>query len=485
MKRVIDYQKDYQEMSTRVPQVLFFIMFFYLFWIGNLGIGMCATYYVEPKGSSALDDTDQGVAAWANAASISSPTSAQTAMNRAQAGDVVNFRGGTYITSHDYDSYHAHYEPANSGSSGNKIAFQAYQDETPVMNCVVGGAYEGCASLGNGDKDHIVFDGFTVTTDSGERFGSIMITGFNRGYKVVGCEVRNNIFEGGTTSLNATDNRETLRIEVTSDTVVENNIFKDLVSSIGNHNTSFIKTYINDNLTIQNNEFYNGQLGIYLKRDTEGATLINNYIHDVEEAIYISANSGSHSGNISIVNNLIHDCGHGSISSTPADGETIDSLIVANNTIYNTSKGIGFGKTASGKGAKIYNNIIYGSHSKIVSNGDDAELEEADHNNYCGYVYNVMNLYGGGQASYSTLTSWLASGELDGGSNPGLGSLSTDPSFANISGSMSELVDFAVVNSLGRSFALMGANVSVVGTGRVILAPATILAPPSRVYLVE
>ena len=78
--------------------------------------------------------------------------------------------------------------------------------------------------------------------------------------------------------------------------------------------------------------------------------------------------------------------------------------------------------------------------------------------------FNVrVKTFGTGDTIYSSLSAWQSSGELYGGSNPGVGSVIQSPGFANTSGNLNTLADFAVTNTLGRSGGLIGADVSLVG----------------------
>ncbi len=434
-----------------IGKILFLIMFVFL------QNALAQEHFVSPEGA----------ASWPECVTESVTCSADTAFTEAVAGDIVNFRGGVYEALHDYDSYHAHFEPANSGTVDAPIIFKAYPGETPHMDCVVNGTYEGCAALGNGDQDYIIFDGFTVTTDNGSLIGTILITGFNKGVYAKGCVVRNCIIDGGSTPVSSTDNRETLRIEATADTVIENNIIKNMISSINNHNTSLIKTYDNDNLTILNNEFYNAQLAVYLKRLTNVGVVENNYIHNVNEGIYINASIDSNSNDITIRNNVVSHCSTAFCTVATSEDRTVDNLTYANNTIYETNRGIAIGENQNGLGGIIYNNIVVGEHSKIVTDGT-AELKESDHNNFAGYVYIVTNLYEDNEATFRDLPSWQTSGKLADGSNPGSGSLSADPLFENASGNLNQLDDFRLASGspcigAGRGGVDMGADIDLVG----------------------
>ena len=96
-------------------------------------------YYVSPSGT----------ASWAECTDINTPCSLSTANVNATAGDVINLRGGTYNTG---------ISPTNSGSSGNKITYQAYAGETPTLTDV--GTWSPAIFLDG--NDYIKIDGITV-----------------------------------------------------------------------------------------------------------------------------------------------------------------------------------------------------------------------------------------------------------------------------------------------------------------------------------
>ncbi|MEK6766170.1 MAG: hypothetical protein AABY49_08120, partial [Planctomycetota bacterium] len=228
-----------------------------------ISVSYAETYYVSPTGS----------AGWKESVSIETPCSAATAMKDAVAGDTVYFRGGQYELYQDKSNSDSYYwyrgilGPFNSGTIDNPITFAAYPGETPIMNS------NGGRAMGNGDKDYIIFDGFTLKTNNGKYMGSLIITDHNIGGRVKGNIVRNCIFDGGTTIDTFTDNREGLRIEGTSYTLIRNCKFYNYRETNNNHNTSAIKTYGNDHLTIENTEIYNCSQGIFLKQNTDDSII--------------------------------------------------------------------------------------------------------------------------------------------------------------------------------------------------------------------
>jgi hypothetical protein len=95
----------------------------------------CSTYYIDPNGN---DTTGDG--------SIGSPwQTIPKAVTAASAGDTIYLRGGTH-------NYSATITLSTSGSAGNLITLQNYQDEIPILDFThqpVGDAYKGIALNGN------------------------------------------------------------------------------------------------------------------------------------------------------------------------------------------------------------------------------------------------------------------------------------------------------------------------------------------------
>ena len=89
-----------------------------------------------------------------------------------QAGDSVYIRGGEYSSQM--------INPANSGSSGQYITYQNYQEETPIISGLKSGAHF------NTGKDYIKLDG--ITTDGTGEYGVRMMSSHNL---IQNCFIKN------------------------------------------------------------------------------------------------------------------------------------------------------------------------------------------------------------------------------------------------------------------------------------------------------
>ena len=96
-------------------------------------------------------------------------------------------------------------------------------------------------------------------------------------------------------------------------------------------------------------------------------------------------------------------------------------------------------------------------------------LTAADHNQWgTGVLKLILRLYQSDQRMYQTLAAWQVSGELEGGGNPAVGDLASDPGFANASGTLRLKSDFV----LGPASACRGAGRSGIDMGALNIATA-------------
>ncbi len=163
---------------TLLIKKYFFLSLFIVSAITGMQTAVAAIYYASSNGS----------ASWNNCTDINTPCSPVVSMANAVAGDIVYFRGGQYELYYNLSKAPAYYwyrgiwNPSNSGTSNTPVTFAAYPDETPVLNChttnqLDSGPRDVCRAFGNGDKDYIVFDGFTIIADNGLKMAGLIITG--------------------------------------------------------------------------------------------------------------------------------------------------------------------------------------------------------------------------------------------------------------------------------------------------------------------
>jgi hypothetical protein len=457
-------------------------------------ISQAATYWVS----------NTGAATWANCSGATplSGTAAcpvQTAFDNAVAGDVVNFRGGTYsVPAKNFStSYHGYYEPAHSGTSGNPITFQAYTGETPLFNGTAGGSGDNsdyATVFGTNGINYITFDGFHFQSDNGTKMARIFIGGDDPSsipsmpdaHTSIGIVLKNCDINGGSTAILTGDNRENVRINNAISILVQKCKIYNARSTFGYPGINAIKSYFGTYVTVENNEIYNTEEAVYLKSDTDHWIIRNNWIHDNNVAgisvtpYYTSATHNA--TNHTIYNNVIANS-TGGISVYTDDNSAqgpanADNMTVYNNTVYNIG-GIGLNFTGT-RNFTMYNNIVQGfSGNQLYFGYSYYSIAESDYNNFGSSSLQILtHKYQGNQATYTTLAAWRATTDVIGGLHPDTHSIASNPLFQNGSGLLKQLNDFQLANNspskgTGQGGADMGADVASVGTGVTPISPPT------------
>ncbi len=438
-----------------------------------------ATYYVSPNGS----------ANWNNCTNINTPCPPVVSMANARAGDIVYFRGGQYELSYDLSIDESYYwykgvlNPSHSGTSGSPITFVAYPGETPVMNCHTDTRFkDNCRAFGS-QQDYIVFDGFFFEADNGLKLGGLIIAGDDRGngdIRNLGNIIKNITINGGSTLIPTDDNREALRVEKTSGTLIQNcKIFnvRAAPNVIGLDNIAGIKFYHNDHLTVENCEVYNTTTAFSSKSDTDDSIFRYNYIHDNEQGMFFATYTPDISSDRNRVydNVLVNNSSVAFFQYSDTNGSFhANDWQVYNNTVYGTGSGMIYGL---GTNWKFWNNIMQVSGDTQFFGIRNAQLAESDHNQFGNAAFLIRTKVYAGGSNYTSLAAWQTSGELMGGGNPGMGSLASDTKFINSSGNMNQLADFKLApdspsKGTGRAGADMGANIGNVGyKGNGIVKP--------------
>jgi len=416
-----------------------------------------AIHYVSPTGTSS----------WNDSINLDRPCSAKTAMQNARAGDIVYFRGGTYNVGCHPSTYLGALMPSNSGEEGKYIVFKAYKSERVILNGAYDPYSEFCRVLATNNKDYIIFDGFVIQSDGGTRAGSIIVGGEIGSSN---CIVQNCIINGGDLPKIKNDNIEGIRIEKGTNILIRNCKIYNFKADDDYLGISGVKSYDGTNVTIENCEIENCMTGIYPKCRNKNWDVRYSWINLCRIGIYATPYSISgvprNCLNLKIYHNVIANSSYIGIHIYSEDAGRADYAQLYNNTIYETSSS-NF-EMRNGYEFKVYNNIVAGSWISIKFGTTAYSILECDHNCYYGSSFQILTHLYSGTKTYSSLSQWQSSGELDSGSNPGLGSIFADPKFLNLSGTMSELGDFHLAldspcKGAGRNGADMGANIDLVG----------------------
>jgi hypothetical protein len=408
---------------------------------------------------------------WENSLIISTPCSAQTAMANAVAGDIVYFRGGTYDVGIHPSTYLGALMPSHSGTSGNPITFMNYNDEIVVLNGTYSVGPEFCRVLATGNQDWIVFDGFTIQSDNGDRAGSVIMGGDDYS---TNCTIRNCIIDGGDNPKVIDDNVEGIRIEKGTDILIQNCYIYDFDADDSYAGISGIKSYDGTNVTVENCNIENCMSGIYMKVRNEGWTVRYNWVNNCYIGVYATPYSISevprNCNNLELYQNVIANSSYINLHIYAEGTGRSNNATIYNNTIFEGAETDNNLEMRQGDNFKVYNNIIVGNNPLIKLGNDDYFISEVDHNLFHSSSFYILTHLYNGSVIYNSLSAWQSSGELDGGGNPGEGSLASDPQFVTTSGNLDEIADFALASGspcigTGRSGADIGADVSLVGVG--------------------
>ena len=426
-----------------------------------------AIHFVSPTGS----------ASWAQSSSINSPCSTAVAFTNAQADDTVYFRGGTYRTPKRNfgDSYSGYYNPANSGTSSSHIVFMAYPSEVPLFSGLAGGSGDQTSAsinvyatiFGTKNKSYLVFDGFSFEADTGKKMARMMvgIDHTDESTPQGHCIIKNCVFQGGSTANNSIDNNEGLRIEGNNYITVSNCKFVHYKMTTDYHNTSAIKTYWDTSCIITNCEFDSSTICVYIKEANPKVTVCNCFFKGNFEAFLVSSEimNRSESDSLKFFNNILINSSHISFNWEGAgsdSGTHGNDYLIYNNTFFGNVQNVLFGFTSTRHGASFYNNISSGVTGTYNLVTDDIgtwqnHIKQADHNEW-GTPFKIIRIGDNGRnINYLSLTSWLASGELENpfdagcgsSKNPGCGDLTSNPQFINGSGLFNQPGDFVIASN--------------------------------------
>jgi len=445
-----------------------------------------ATYYVEPQASATLNQTDEGATAWSNATDSGSACSAETAMARAAAGDTVVFLDGQYDVVY---SESPNYEvpalsPANSGSAGNYITFIS---ETQYGANINGIGEDGAAYLsvvaGVYLQDYIVWDGFKTTAENSAQTGAILP--MIRIGDADNCIVRNCEMVGVEHNWGGTKNPCGVAYNTATNVTIENNYIHDYRDVTNGTNTTGTTGYYSNNVTIKNNNITGCTTGIFCKAGVDTVSIDSNFINDNYISIIIGNQNGQSSESVIIDNNIIAGSSWLGIEVYDENPYRTRGLIVSDNTFWdNFGSDIRAGEVSSSDLPIFYNNIFVSSPSTFELSGVSDLIGECDHNQWSASFSILANAWVSGETEYTSLAAWQSSGELNGGGNPGTGSLASDPLFVAASGDRDTVEEFALQAGspcigAGRSGTDIGADYTTVGVDAAGLSPSAPDAPAS------
>jgi parallel beta-helix repeat protein len=377
-----------------------------------------ATLYVNSGHGSASDATSKasnsasapwatiGRAAWGSTNRASPNTS-----EAAAAGDTVIIVGGvsegspvTYSFSGSVnDRFGVVYNPANEGTAGNLIVFQAQGyvkfaapgANSPVIGSNARDYVEWYADISAGNRWLIVCDGRggnvhdtkadTTIVNTAEDTGPAVLTG------CVGCAIEGARIDGGPT-VDYTDNWDGIRVEGASGYTLRNNEIYNFTNATSSVNGSGIKLYDCENGLVEHNYIHDcGGAGI-IEKDTAGGAysvasniIRRNWIEDCDEGVGFSLLHGPTGGD-RIYQNVIVNAVNAFYATGP-NGALISAWIF-NNTVVNCENAFYISTSGTWSATRIWNNVVYGCSFRVINYGDGSGTPPAasacsfQHNDY-------------------------------------------------------------------------------------------------------
>jgi hypothetical protein len=383
-------------------------------------------------------------AAWGSTVRSSPNTS-----EAARAGDVVIVAAGVYTTNESGSSRNMPVlNPANSGTSGSPIIFQAAAGaRVEIRSSGYGGP-----AIGTNGRNYIIWDGFYIDeayVNTVADTGPVVVWASNN------VTLRNLELRGKHATWS--DNHNAVRIEQSDRIWLQNSVMHNFTMSQRGRNGSAVMVYYGTNIVIENNTIHSSDGGIFVKGANMGPfTIRRNLIYNVTSDGMAFGGLGLSSGSAGAVatQNVVRGSQSG-VAFIGYDAYSPANVLIANNTFYNNEYGAFFKPNTAGyRNIRIFNNLI--STSIVSMQGEDvADLSNvsAQHNFYhAGGTHARLNY-----ANY-TLAQWQSTLGKDNGSPAGRVG---DPLFVSASNNDFHLQSGSPARSGGIDVADLNGNGSV------------------------
>ena len=287
-------------------------------------------YYVSTSGNNSNSGTSIAQA-W---------KTIQYAMDNAPANSIVNIMAGTY---------NEKVEVNVSGSAGNTIVFQNYNND--VVTISGAGIATPDAIIGIFDQSYIVIKGLKITNNEQLDAQGILVEGNCQNIEIRNNDVSNiNFSSNPNAPVNSGTNSQPIIVYGTNGSNAISNLIID-GNTVHDSRTGF-----SEGLAV------NGNVNVF--------SVTNNTVHDITNiGIDLighegTAGSNDQARNGTVKNNIVYNC---KSPYATAGGIYVDGgkdIVIENNTVYNCQWGIEVGCENVGKttsGIKVRNNIIYGN----------------------------------------------------------------------------------------------------------------------------
>ena len=202
-----------------------------------------------------------GRAAWG-----STNRAAPNASEAARAGDVVRIAAGTYPTVGMNNRWLIAYNPANSGTNGNPIRFEAVGTVHLTYSTGAG------PMIGGEARHYIEWSGFTINEATAP---TVSDTGPVLFAEATGGSLENCTLIGNPNwSARVGDNYDGVRLNGSTGQRIVNNAISGYGGKAGDENHAGIKTYFVRDIVIEHNEISNSGAGIYLKGNNQASPVV-------------------------------------------------------------------------------------------------------------------------------------------------------------------------------------------------------------------
>ena len=394
------------------------------------------TLYVDANsGSDSTTYADNGSAApWATigrAAWGSSSRSSPNASQAAQAGDTVIVRAGTYTTTGTVSRQTPAYNPANSGTAGNPITFQAEGAVTLRYSSGIGPV------IGAFQRNYITWRGFRLDealTPAASDTGPVVLWEATGGV-IEYCEI-----DGNGASFASGELHNGVRINAGGGHTVRHNYIHDFRNTGSGSNASAILVDHSAGGVIEHNEIANSDGVFFIKRNynAPGRWIVRyNYGHDSWMGIradQLTRSAANPAHGVDIYQNLLVNIQESAFMTHHYEGSNSYYIRIVNNTVKNCGSAFHGSALSANAGHVFQNNIVVGCPLGFRSAGyADAWTNstlDARHNMYRSMTGAAMFQYDTSGQNTLSFAAWQALGH----DSASPASRVADPLFVNDTG---------------------------------------------------
>ena len=284
------------------------------------------------------------------------------AAEQAAAGDTIVVRGGRYLLS-------AQVRPRNSGRQNAWITFTGYQGEEPVLDAQL-------LLRSSLVQDGLDNGAFQIERVSYVRVANLtVINSHDAGFTVRdsnNVDLINNSTKGSFSSGIAVwdtlhNGKVTEHIRILGNTITKATSWDLAPPNTPRrgeppHEAISIGGAIDFEIAY-NHVFDSDKEGIDVKETSKRGKVHHNLVHNIpRQGIYVDAWFGS-INDIDIFSNVVHDCGMAGVVLSVENGQSVDSVRIHENLIFNNEgSGLFFsrwGVDGPRRNVKIYNNVFY------------------------------------------------------------------------------------------------------------------------------